>query len=104
MTAYQYEWIGMPDRFWFIGVAFGALFAAISCHLLASDYYTRICTAIFLGLAFNNVIKELFGTPSELNIYGYYGAAVTVALIVYEQYKKTANDSDGNRSDTNYGR
>lgn len=103
LTAYQYEWLGYVDRFWFIGVAFGALFASVACHLFSSDYHTRICTAIFLGLAFNNVIKEIFGTPAELNIYDYYGAAVTVAIIVYEQHKKTANDSDGNRSDTNHG-
>lgn len=63
-----------------------------------------IVTAIFVGLTINNLAKELFGTPTQFNVYDYYGAAVTVALIIYEQAKTKTDDSDGHRSISANGR
>ena len=97
IVGYQYTLLHMTDQFWFICSAVAILFYAVAFNLKAITTYSKILSAVFVGLAFNNVVKELFGLPTQFNIYDYYGAAVTVALVIYSQIKK------GSRGDGSTG-
>lgn len=99
-AAYQYQFLGFSDLFWFRMSAIALVLYAIGTRLMQPG----IVTAIFVGLTINNLAKELFGTPTQFNVYDYYGAAVTVALIIYEQAKTKTDDSDGHRSISANGR
>ena len=80
---YQYNWLGLPDLFWFRCNAASMLMYSIGIYFFKKDKITNIIFSIFVGLAINNFVKEFFGVPTEFNIYDYYGALVTILLVIY---------------------